>query len=163
MKRYLRRALFPLLLAGAGAAEAGMMDLINGKMVGKQLPYAELQFVGNKVVVENKALLIDFWASWCEPCRDFIPELNRMHGDYAAKGLVVVGLTQDEPADIASFVKKIPIDFHIARDSKGAIFKGLKVRAMPYSILVDRGGNIIWQGDPAELKRAQLDALLSAI
>lgn len=161
MKRYLCSALISLFLVGA--ADASMMDLINGKMVGKQLPYTELQFIGNKVEIENKAVLIDFWASWCEPCREFIPQLNQLQSDYAAKGLVIVGLTQDEASDIATFVKKFPINFHIARDIKGEIFKTLKVRAMPYSVLVSKSGKIIWQGDPAQLNKARLDAFLNAI
>jgi thiol-disulfide isomerase/thioredoxin len=160
MRRHLYSALISLFLAGT--ADASMMDLINGKMVGKQLPYTELEFIGNKVAMENKAVLIDFWASWCEPCRDFIPQLNQMQSDFAPKGLVIVGLTQDDASDIAIFVKKIPISFHIARDIRGEIFKTLRVRAMPYSILVNKSGSIIWQGDPAQLSKAQLDALLNA-
>jgi cytochrome c biogenesis protein CcmG/thiol:disulfide interchange protein DsbE len=157
-------ALFSIvLLAVYGSAGAGMLDLINGGMVGKRPSFRQIEFVGARAEVENKAILIDFWASWCEPCREFMPTLNQLHRDYADKGLVIVGLTQDEPGDIALFVKKIPMNFYVARDARSGLFKTLGVRAMPYSILVDKGGSIVWQGDPAKLNKAQLDALLKAL
>jgi thiol-disulfide isomerase/thioredoxin len=152
-----------LILMCSSGAQAAIQDFVNGRMVGKSIQPAKLSFyASNPAHFDNKVVLIDFWAVWCVACRHTIPELNKFHADYADKGLVVVGMTRDEDKDIAEFVKRIPMAFHVATDVDGSFFKRLAVRAMPYAILTDRNGTVIWQGDPAELKRARIEAALAA-
>lgn len=158
-----RLTLTLLVLICASGAQAAIQDFVNGRMVDKSIQPARLSFYeSNSAHFDNKVVLIDFWAVWCVACRHTIPELNKFHADYAAKGLVVVGMTRDEDKDIAEFVKRIPMEFHVATDADGSFFKRLAVRAMPYAILTDRNGTVIWQGDPAELKRTRVEAALAA-
>ena len=111
--------------------------------------------------LDNKVVLVDFWGSWCVPCRHTMPELNRLHAELGPKGLAVVGVTRDSDKDITEFVARIPMDFYIGTDIDGAFFKRLSVRAMPYALLTDRNGKVIWQGDPAQLKRERIEAALA--
>lgn len=141
-------------------AHADFIDFINGRMVGKEIQPLDFQFHEKRVEVNDKVVLFDFWASWCVPCRDSIPELNKLSEEYAAQNLVVLGVTQDKTEEITSFIKKIPMNYPIATDVAGKLFKRLSVRAMPYAVLVNKKGVIIWQGDPQKLKRSQIDAAL---
>lgn len=144
-------------------AQAAVQDFVNGRMVGKQVAPMQLKYyAGNTASLDNKVVLIDFWGSWCVPCRHTMPTLNKLQAELGSKGLAVVGVTRDSDKDIAEFVERIPMDFHIGIDVDGAFFKRLSVRAMPYAVLADRSGKIIWQGDPTELKRERIEAALAA-
>ncbi len=101
------------------------------------LPGADLPSTSGKVV------LVDFWASWCGPCKASFPCLNRLYDKYSSKGLVVVGIGVDEdPAKYKEFAGKMGAKFALAHDSahKAAGFFGPP--AMPTSYLVDRKGVI---------------------
>jgi thiol-disulfide isomerase/thioredoxin len=161
--RLCKLVLLFILSALACSAQAALQDFINGRMVGKRVEPMQLKYYADRPEsLENKVVLIDFWAVWCEPCRFSMPELNRLHAEFGKKGLAVVGVTRDDDKDIAEFVKRIPMDFYVGTDIDGAYFKRLSVRAMPYAVLADRNGNIIWQGDPSELKRERIEAALAA-
>lgn len=133
--------LLALITTGAHAA---IQDFVNGKMLGKSVQPMKLQYFANKPVsLENKVVLIDFWAVWCEPCRHSVPELNKLQSELGDKGLVVLGITRDDENSIAEFVTRLPMQFHIGTDVDGALFNRLAVRAMPYAMLTDRNGIII--------------------
>lgn len=163
MSRLLTTALVLLLQVCAVDAHAAIQDFVNSKMVGKAVQPAKLAYYNAPpAAFDNKVVLIDFWAVWCEPCRHSVPALNRLHAEFADKGLLVLGMTRDSDTDIAEFVKRIPMHFPIATDVDGAYFKRMGVRAMPYAVLADRNGIIIWQGDPEELTQARVEAALAA-
>lgn len=163
MSRFRKLALvLSLSILGAGA-QAAVQDFVNGRMVGKTVEPMRLDYFGAKPAnMDNKVVLIDFWAVWCEPCRHSIPELNKLHAELGERGLVVLGMTRDDEKSIAEFVTRVPMQFHVGTDVDGAFFKRLAVRAMPYAVLADRGGTIIWQGDPGELTRERIEAALGA-
>lgn len=101
------------------------------------LPGASLPSTAGKVV------LVDFWASWCGPCKASFPVLNKLHDTYASKGLVVIGVGVDEePAKYQAFASKMGARFPLVHDSshKAAAFFGPST--MPTSYLVDRKGVI---------------------
>lgn len=157
------RKLAPILslLMLASGAHAAVQDFVNGRMVGKTVQPMQLSYFGGKPAsLDNKVVLIDFWAVWCEPCRHSIPELNKLHAELGAKGFVVLGMTRDDEKSVAEFVTRFPMQFHIGMDVDGAFFKRMAVRAMPYAVLADRDGKIIWQGDPGELTRERIEAAL---
>ena len=150
-----------LILITPITARADLLDFINGRMVGKELQPSNLLFYGKQIEINNRVILVDFWASWCEACRDSIPELNKLNEEYSAKNFIIIGLTQDKTEEISLFLKKFPINYSIATDVGGALFKRLSVRAMPYAVLVNKKGIIIWQGDPQTLKRSQIELALT--
>ena len=92
----------------------------------------------------GKVVLIDFWASWCVPCRRSFPWLEEMQGKYGEQGLVVIGINMDADAtDADDFLKKYPVSFRIVRDSDGKLARDYDVVAMPSSYVIDRNGNIV--------------------
>ncbi len=92
---------------------------------------------------EGKVVLVDFWASWCAPCKASFPAFAKIHADYAAKGLVIVAVSVDEkePAYVA-FVKKWQPPFAALLDQEQKLVQAVKVPTMPTSYLLGRDGRV---------------------
>jgi thiol-disulfide isomerase/thioredoxin len=89
-------------------------------------------------------VIVDFWASWCKPCRQSIPWLNAMRERYGASGLTIIGVNVDaERRDADRFLRDVPIDFEIVFDPNGELAKQFKVQGMPSSFVFDRTGRLI--------------------
>ena len=89
-------------------------------------------------------VVVDFWASWCVPCRRSIPWLNKMQEKYRDQGLVIIGVNEDASADDSvAFLKEVPAHFKTIRDEDGALAREFDVVAMPSSYILDRDGNVV--------------------
>ena len=162
----MRRLLFvlaPLLLV-ALAATASAVD------VGARAPEIGVNDLnGNPVRIASlrgKVVIVDFWASWCAPCRQEFPVLERLHRTYAAQGLAVVGVSVDnDVANVRSFLRRTPAGFVIAHDPRKVAAARYGGTAMPSSYVVDRRGVVrhyhagFRAGDAASLERV-VQALL---
>jgi thiol-disulfide isomerase/thioredoxin len=92
----------------------------------------------------GKVVVLDFWASWCVPCRRSFPWMNEMQQKYADNGLVVIAVNLDSQAsDAEAFLQHYPAEFSIFYDSERQLARQYAVEAMPSSFLVGRGGTII--------------------
>lgn len=92
----------------------------------------------------GKVVVLDFWASWCVPCRRSFPWLNAMHAKYSGEGLVIVGVNLDmERADAARFLEEYPAEFAILYDENQELAKQFEVVAMPSSYVIGRDGKIV--------------------
>ncbi|MBI3526179.1 MAG: TlpA family protein disulfide reductase [Betaproteobacteria bacterium] len=93
----------------------------------------------------GKFVLLDFWASWCVPCRQSFPWLNQMQGRYADKNLKVVAVNLDEKREAAvAFLRRYPADFTVLFDGAGNTARGYAIKGMPSSVLIGRDGKIIF-------------------
>lgn len=93
--------------------------------------------------LRGKVVILDFWASWCVPCRRSFPWLNTMHDKYAADGLVIIGVNLDnEPAEADAFLEEFPPRFGIHFDSRKALAQQFDVMAMPSSYIIGRDGQV---------------------
>ena len=91
----------------------------------------------------GKVVLVDFWASWCVPCRRSFPWMNEMQDKYADQGLVIVAVNLDNtPADATLFLEDYPASFEIVYDADKSVARKFKVQAMPSSFLFGRDGKI---------------------
>ena len=94
--------------------------------------------------LRGKAVYVDFWASWCAPCRRSFPWMNAMQEKYGPNGLVVVGINVDQRrADADKFLAQTPAKFSIAFDAQGATPKAYSIKGMPSSVLVDPKGQVV--------------------
>lgn len=92
---------------------------------------------------QGKVVVLDFWASWCGPCRRSFPWLNEMHNKYQQDGLVVIGVNLDaRQKDAAEFLEDYPAAFKIHFDTYATLATEYGVEAMPSSFVIDRGGEI---------------------
>jgi thiol-disulfide isomerase/thioredoxin len=93
----------------------------------------------------GKVVVLDFWASWCTPCKQSFPFWNQMHARFADQGLVVIGVNVDEQRSRAeAFLKSTPASFQIQYDPKGELPLRYAVKAMPTSVVIDRKGQVVW-------------------
>ena len=89
----------------------------------------------------GKVVLVDFWASWCAPCRRSFPWMNEMQQRHGARGLVVIAVNVDRDRALAdAFLSDLPAAFRLEFDAAGAVAQQFKVQAMPTSFLIDRRG-----------------------
>jgi|WetSurMetagenome_2_1015567.scaffolds.fasta_scaffold192437_2 cytochrome c biogenesis protein CcmG, thiol:disulfide interchange protein DsbE len=92
----------------------------------------------------GSVVYLDFWASWCGPCRQSFPWMNQMQAKYSAKGFKVVAVNLDAKNDDAmKFLAQNPANFTVAFDSKGQTPKVFGVKGMPTSFLIDKSGKIL--------------------
>lgn len=91
----------------------------------------------------GKVVVVDFWASWCVPCRRSFPWLNAMHDKYAGQGLVIVGVNLDmEQGDATKFLEEYPAEFAIVYDRDKELARQYGVVAMPSSYVIGRDGRV---------------------
>ena len=152
-----RRALFGLILAAGLAWIAFSADRTGASTFGR-IPAPQRGFLapdftlstpdGEKVsVVEfrGKPVIINFWATWCPPCRAEMPAIQRAYREYAPQGLVVLGVNstvQDNPLDIAPFVEKYGLTFRIPLDETGEAARKYQLASLPSTFFIGRDGVI---------------------
>ena len=95
---------------------------------------------------KGKFVLIDFWATWCGPCRKAIPELNALHKKFSDK-LVVIGLS-DEPEAKVKGMTTPQMDYAVAIDTKARTKRAVGVTGIPHVLLIDPQGIVRWEGFP---------------
>ena len=92
---------------------------------------------------ENKVVYLDFWASWCGPCRKSFPWLNEMQAKYQDKGLVIIGINMDRDVKTANhFLDTFPANFLLFSDPQGVLATKYKVVGMPSSYLFSGDGEL---------------------
>lgn len=118
--------------------------------------------------MQGKIVLVDFWASWCAPCKASFPMMARLQKDYAERGFTVVAIGIDEkPALATAFVKKMTPTFPTLHDRAQTLVQKVVPPTMPTSYLVDREGRVRFvhsgfHGDTTERElRKQIDTLLA--
>ncbi len=104
------------------------------------------EWISDKPETKGKFILIDFWATWCGPCRKAIPELNEFQKEFKDQ-LIVIGIS-DEPAEKVKSLKEPAIEYYNAIDSKKTMKNILEVQGIPHVILIDPKGIIRWEGFP---------------
>ena len=107
--------------------------------------------------MEGKVVLINFWATWCGPCRMEIPEFNELHKSYHEKGFEILGISvSDNKKQLKNFAKSFAVDYPLlygsARDMNNIMKDYGGVYAVPSSFLIGKEGSIIWSYPGAILK-----------
>jgi thiol-disulfide isomerase/thioredoxin len=126
----------PTLLPWARAA-AGLQP-------GDALPDLKaMDLEGDIPDVAGKVVHLDFWASWCVPCRQSFPVLEQLHKTHGPKGYVLIGVSMDEKAaDMQKFLKKNPVSFPIVRDAKERLASRVRPPGMPTSCFFGPDGRL---------------------
>jgi cytochrome c biogenesis protein CcmG, thiol:disulfide interchange protein DsbE len=149
---------------GATGAERGSSS------TGKSLVLSAPDLDGRVVDVgadAGKVRVVDFWATWCEPCKEAMPVLDAMARELGPRGLAVYGISIDEDrAQILDFLKKTPVGFPVLWDKGAVQVSRFDVNYMPVTLLVDRKGVIRhvhqgWDEGRSRRERVQVEALLA--
>lgn len=138
-----RQTLAALIAAGLVTASSGALAL----GAGDPSPAFRLPGVDGEVSLadaKGQVVYLDFWASWCVPCRKSFPWMNEMQQKYGAKGLSIVAVNVDgKPDDARRFLADNPAQFRVAFDGKGDTPKLYAVKGMPSSVLIGPDGKVI--------------------
>ncbi|MHB1414669.1 MAG: TlpA family protein disulfide reductase [Chloroflexota bacterium] len=142
-KRFVGLALLVLLaVVGASACSADTQP-----KVGQAAPNIAVTGLDGGAVqladLKGKVVMLNFWASYCDPCKQEMPDMEKVYQAVGAKGVVVLGVNMGEdPAKVAAFVKDLGLTFPIALDSKGTAAATYGVNAIPASYFIDKDGVI---------------------
>lgn len=138
------RALTALIAVAAATLFVGAASAVG---VGEPAPSFALPTAAGELValdkLKGRVVYVDFWASWCGPCRRSFPWLNEMQQKYGARGFTVVGVNVDKRrADAERFLQQTPATFTIVYDEAGKTPEAYAVKGMPSSYLIDSGGKV---------------------
>lgn len=90
---------------------------------------------------KGKVIYLDFWASWCGPCRKSFPWMNNMQEKYQQQGLIIISVNVDNSKALADeFLAEVPANFNVFYDPKGKVARKFKLKGMPSSYIIDRSG-----------------------
>ena len=118
------------------------------ELVGKKAPDFTLTDINGKSIsissLKGRAVIINFWATWCPPCRAEMPSLNRLYKEYKTKGLVVLAISTDTSASaVKGYLSKYPFDFTILLDTDNRASRQFRIFSIPTSFLIDKNSVII--------------------
>lgn len=127
-------AFFASMVATADISEGAAPDFTLKSASGENLRLSELR---------GEVVMINFWASWCGPCRQEMPLLDELYNQYRPMGFTILGVNVEEDSTKArKMLTENPVTFPVVFDNKSAVSKLYNVVAMPSTVLVDRDGNV---------------------
>jgi thiol-disulfide isomerase/thioredoxin len=155
MKLWMLVAMAVVGLIAMGAVYAAEQ----ASLVGKAAPEITAKYWLNSQPLtlkglQGKIVVVEFWATWCPPCRKSIPHLIELNKKFAEKGVVIMGLTDEPKTKVEPFAKEMAMDYAIGGESTSGGAYG--VSFIPMAFIVDTAGTITWQGNPlnAEFEKA---------
>jgi peroxiredoxin len=137
-------------------------------MIGMEAPDFTLSDPSGKPVhlrdLRGKVVVVDFWATWCSPCRALMPHIQKMHEQLASKGLMILGLdVGEDAATVAKFAKEQSYTFRLLLDGEPEVTSRYFVQAYPTTFVIDRAGRIVFRDmgsdKPTDLQAAVEKAL----
>jgi len=139
-----------------------------------KIPNIDIKLLNGKTtniykLLESGPLLMDFWATWCKPCKQVMKHLNEFHNDYKDQGFQVLMINQDTPRSLGkvkAYINSKDYDFLVSTDPNQQIAKKLNGQIMPNLLLIKKDGTIQWRhqgympGEEKEIKQ-KIEELLS--
>jgi thiol-disulfide isomerase/thioredoxin len=128
--------------------------------IGTIIEDLNVRFSGKPPELKGKPYVLEFWATWCPPCRQSIPHLNEIYKKFKARGLEVIGVTDEDKQTVRNFEKTLPIDYTVAFDTYKKLNKDFGIEGIPHAMIVDTAGKIVWEGHPMGLNDTEIEAVL---
>ena len=143
-----------LAKTGLPAPELSLKKIINAPAAVKE--------IGSWGDLEGKAVVLEFWATWCDPCVESIPHMNQLADRFSGRPVVFISVTDESEADVRAFLKDHRMNSWIAPEAGAGIFKAFRVYGRPHTVLIGRDGKVAAFSYPAEVTEETVMALLSS-
>jgi thiol-disulfide isomerase/thioredoxin len=126
---------------------AGRPEMKTPNLAGKPAPEFRVKSLGGETFdsasLKGKTVLLDFWATWCAPCRKGMPTLEKIHQEFKDKGLVVLGLSVDEEREtVEKYLTTAKVTYPVALTADTDVVPMFQVNAFPTYVVIDRDGNV---------------------
>ncbi|TNE76997.1 MAG: TlpA family protein disulfide reductase [Gammaproteobacteria bacterium] len=126
-----------LLACGAGASQAEALDVAAPDFTLKSRSGENLRLEDHR----GQVVMLNFWASWCGPCRQEMPLMNDIYGQYKDLGFTILAVNVDENREEAlRFLESVPVNYPILYDPESQVSELYQVQAMPTTVMIDRNG-----------------------
>ena len=112
--------------------------------------------------LRGHVVIVNFWATWCPPCRKEIPDLENLYRRFSGQGLVILGISDEEAPKIDDFLKRQPIAYPVLLDSDRTVNKSFAIHGIPKSFVYDRSGKLVAQAIDMRTQGQFLDMLRTA-
>ena len=112
--------------------------------------------------LRGKVVLVNFWATWCPPCRKEMPDLETLYGRFSSKGLVVLGISDEEGAKVEPFIRERKISFPVLLDPGRKVNEMFVVEGIPKSFVYDREGKLVAQSIDMRTQKQFMEMLAKA-
>jgi len=122
--------------------------IVSAEMVGQKVPFCPAKINASEQNIDfekyrGKVILIDFWATWCPPCKQSMPFLNALRNELVSQGFEIIAINVDDDREGAlAFLKAYPVDYLLGFDSSGVCPSTFDVKAMPSSYFIDKQGRV---------------------
>lgn len=143
-----------LARTGLPAPELNLKKIINAPAAVKE--------IGGWKDLEGKAVVLEFWATWCDPCVESVPRLNQLAERFSGRPVVFLSVTDESEADVRAFLKDHPMRSWIAPEAGAGVFKAFRVYGRPHTVLIGRDGKVAAFTSPYDLTEETVLALLSS-
>ncbi|MBN1300509.1 MAG: TlpA family protein disulfide reductase [Melioribacteraceae bacterium] len=143
-KKWIKGGIFIAIILGLF-----IVNNLDGEPDNGPYPPGYLEFSGSTLKLsdyQGKIIILDFWATWCAPCRKAIPELIELGNEYEDKGVQVIGITMDDTdqkSNVEKFIDEFEIDYPVVWGNESIIYKYGGIQTIPTSFIIDKNGKVI--------------------
>ena len=173
MKRHTQLALAAVIAVAAAAAGYTVnarwraSSHVEAATALRSAPLTDLQGQARSINAwRGRVLVVNFWATWCAPCREEIPVFVKLQQRHGGRGLQFIGIAIDQREKVDAFVRDFGVNYPVLLGSVDAIDlsrrAGNRLGALPFTVLIDRSGNLVGV-ELGVVKEAKLEALLAAL
>jgi cytochrome c biogenesis protein CcmG/thiol:disulfide interchange protein DsbE len=132
---------------GASNSESAMRPMLPpGELAGPAPPFTLADLNGKPVSLSDfrgKVVVLDFWATWCPPCRAEIPDFIDLQKEYGSQGVQIVGIALDEPEKVLAFARQNGMNYPVLLGSDEVSMKYGGIEGIPTTFIIDRDGKIV--------------------
>lgn len=158
-----RRYLIILMLVFLVASAAVQAE---DALIGKQAPeIAAMAWLNSApltlAALKGRPVVVEFWATWCPPCRRSVPHLNEVYRKFSPRGVAIVSLTDETYDTVKNFAEELKISYPVGTGSPTADAYGVK--GIPHAAVISADGQVLWTGHPMDQIEKRIEEALAAM